>query len=805
MFGMPQMNTANDIRAKSVSDVFKASPSSVFEFFAKAGQGLYVPAYQRPYSWDKANITRLVEDVSHGFLMLVGQPDTVTFLGTIIAIHDTQHKTVSPLVRGKVPSRVMTIIDGQQRLTSLLIMATVLHEHLRLAVHKLKASDEAENWLSQEIQRQLAELHKTFEEDQGYGTGSYRYYPRMIRSFADQWSTDQQAKYLSPLAWYLHKYGEHLRATEAKPKKFILTLPPDIDDQLKNAHEAFQDRVKAVQKTLRILVDGVSSDEEGIEIPRWQAICESKQFQQALLNQTEFPESVTSVLSNPESDYHKALRTLLFSRFMLTRVGLTVVEATNEDSAFDLFEALNTTGEPLTAYETFKPKVIQNATLEQFLVSESHRHLNDIDQYLSQFKKTDDKQEATRNLVVSFALAETGEKRSRHLSEQRRFLRDRYEAAGDNSEKQNFVRHLAHCASFYSVAWPTDSTEKPTFGDFDTAVSDSARICIDYLRQSNHTITIGPLTRFYAVAMEARESGDTHAQKQAVRELEEAIKAIAAFWTLWRSSRPGTDSIDTHYRSLMQSPPSQPVGGEVDCPERFLSLARRPLRSGVPTAPNAEALKLALRSILTHFGKIDGKAAWVKKASEQVATKTNAVSRFLLLTALHDSPADIASPGLNEKGTTGSVNLLTFETWKALGTLEHIAPQKPDVSGDWPGSLYSEQAGELIETLGNLTLLPHSINASISNRSWKSKNYLYKVLASSSEQGMMSLLENAQEFGVNAPTQQLLESKSIYMAQIDALAKVTDDWTVDIVRARGIRLAELSWGKLSTWLDWPAQ
>lgn len=798
------MTTTNDTRAKSVSDVFKASPSSVFEFCAKVGQGLYVPAYQRPYSWDKANITRLVEDVSHGFRMLVVQPDTVTFLGTIIAIHDTQHKTVSPLVRGMVPSRVMTIIDGQQRLTSLLIMATALHEHLRLAARKLKVSVDAELWLSQEIQRQLAELHKTFEEDQGYGTGSFRYYPRMIRSFVDQWSADKQALYLSPLAWYLHKYGEHLRLTESAPKKFVLSPPLKIDDQQKDEHAAFHDRAKAVQKALLGLVNGASPDDEGLEIPKWQEAISSKQFQQALLNQTEFPECVVAVLAaDVETDFHKALRTLLFSRFLLTRVGLTIVEATNEDSAFDLFEALNTTGEPLTAYETFKPKVIQSATLEQFLQSASRRHLSDIDGYLAQFKKTDDKQEATRNLVVSFALAETGEKLSRHLSEQRRYLRDKYEAVGDESEKLTFVRHLAQCASFYRAAWPTEVVDKPKFGDFDTMVSDSARICIDYLRQSNHSITIGPLTRFYSAALDAREFGDAQAQKQAVRELEEAIKAVAAFWTLWRASRPGTDGIDTHYRSLMQPLPIQVTSSAIECPERFLSLARRPFKSNSIVAPSVVALKLALRSILSHFGKIDGKAAWVQKTSMQVATKVNAVTRFLLLTALHDSPADIASPGLNEKGTTGSVNLLTFETWKALGTLEHIAPQKADVDSDWSAALYSDNARELIDTLGNLTLLPHSINASISNRSWRSKNYLYKVLSSPSEQGMKLLLENAQEYGVNTPTQQLLESKS-YMAQIDALAKVTGDWTVDMVNARGNRLAELSWDKLSVWLDWPS-
>jgi Protein of unknown function DUF262/Protein of unknown function (DUF1524) len=793
------MNNTNDTRAKSVSDVFKASPSSVFEFFAKAGQGLYVPAYQRPYSWDKANISRLVEDVSHGFKMLVSQPDTVTFLGTIIAIHDTQHKTVSPLVRGKVPSRVMTIIDGQQRLTTLLIIATVLHEKLRLATKKLKTTNDAENWLIQEIQRQLAELQTTFEADQGYGDGGFRFYPRMIRSFDDQWSTDKQALYKSPLAWYLHKYGEHLRASENPTKKFGMSVPNDITEQLKNVHEAFQERVKAAHKSLRALDDGTQHEDDGMEIPQWTDIVKNKPFQQALLNQTELPDVVCTLLLTEETDFHKALRALLFSRFLLTRVGLTVVEATNEDSAFDLFEALNTTGEPLTAYETFKPKVIQNTTLEQYLKSSSHKHLLDIDEYLSQFLKTDEKQEATRNLVVTFALAETGEKLSRHLSEQRRFLRDRYEVLGDSDERTNFVKHLASCSSFYRFAWPPISANKPTFGEFDSSISDTARICIDYLRQSNHTITIAPLTRFYAAALLTKESNDTQAQKQAVRELEEAIKAVAAFWTLWRGSRNGTDGVDSHYRSLMQLPPA---GDDQSRAERFVALARRPLRSDKTAEPKSKALKAALRSILKEAGKIEGKDVWAQKANSQSAYKANAVTRFLLLTALHDSPADISKPGLNEKGTTGSVNLLTFESWRALSTLEHIAPQKTETTSDWPSELYTaDQTAEVIDSLGNLTLLPHSINSSVSNRSWKSKRFLYQVLASPSEKGMKDLLDKAQEFGVSQPTQQLLESKSLYMAQIDALGKVNGDWTIEMITQRGQRLAELCWDKLYAWID----
>lgn len=797
--------TTSESRAKSVSDVFKASPFSVFEFFAKAGQGLYVPAYQRPYSWDKSNITRLVEDVAHGFKMLVIQPDVVTFLGTIIAINDTQHRTISPVVKGQVPSRVMTIIDGQQRLTSLLILCTGLHENLRLLSLKLKKDVETDVWLFDEVQRQLAELNKIFEEDQGYG--AHRFYPKMIRSFVDQWSTNAQARYHSPLAWHLFKYGEHVRATLEKPKKFEYTIPADIDKQREGDHNSFKERLLEVQRALKVVQNGPKNteQEEGVELPKWGDTVASKQFQQALLNQTEFPAAVVAVLQGEETDFHRALRTLLFSRFLLSRVGLTVVEATNEDSAFDLFEALNTTGEPLTAYETFKPKVIQQQKLEHFEQSQNYKYLSSIDEYLAQFKKTDEKQDATRDLVVSFALAESGYKLSRHLSEQRRYLRDRYESLEGDDEKLKFVRHLAQSASYVSVAWPSDASEKPSFGEFDTSISEVARICADMLRLSNHTITISPIARFYAAAVEAKADGDAGKLKIAVRDLEDAVKAIAAFWTLWRASRAGTESIDSHYRNLMLLPSQADEDGVL----RFIGLARKPLTDKAGTGgeglpPNAAQLKEALRSILKNYGKIENREMWVERARTQPATKTRAVTRFLLLSALHDSPADISTPGLNEKGVPGSVPLMTFENWRALHTLEHIAPgTPPKPTSDWDEKLYEENYGDraLIDTIGNLTLLPGSINSSISNRTWRTKNYLYRLLSSPSDQGFKVLLEKANEFSVSAPTEDLLNKKMTYLAQIDALAKVEGTWSLELVTARGTRLAELAYDRLSAWLE----
>ena len=83
-----------------IKDVFSAQPKSVWEYLCENGQGLYIPAYQRHYSWDKNKISRLIEDTCHGFSTLVEREDAITFIGTIIAIHDMNMTTVEPAVKG---------------------------------------------------------------------------------------------------------------------------------------------------------------------------------------------------------------------------------------------------------------------------------------------------------------------------------------------------------------------------------------------------------------------------------------------------------------------------------------------------------------------------------------------------------------------------------------------------------------------------------------------------------------------------------------------------------------------------------
>lgn len=172
----------------NISDYFTAESHSMMEFLTANGQGLYIPAYQRQFTWDDSKLKKLFDDSTHGLKKLLIQEDSVTFIGTIIAIHDTTNATVNPPNRTGLPSRVMTIIDGQQRLTSLLMLTTVLHNELNDLFDKYKEKNKKEideengedgddDWLEETVLQAIGDLEKCFIEKQNYGSEDYKWYP----------------------------------------------------------------------------------------------------------------------------------------------------------------------------------------------------------------------------------------------------------------------------------------------------------------------------------------------------------------------------------------------------------------------------------------------------------------------------------------------------------------------------------------------------------------------------------------------------------------------------------------------------
>lgn len=765
-----------------ISDVFGAHPKSVWEYLCENGQGLYVPAYQRQYSWDKSKIARLFEDICHGFTMLIDHEDSITFLGTIIAIHDTQYLTVNPLVKGDVPSRVMTIIDGQQRLTTLLLIITTLHEEIRMRASKQKPEGKPEvEWLSEECLKVVGRLAKTFEEDKDYGDGAFRFYPRMIRAYDDSWSRKKdKAQYKSPIGNYLHVYGQHARIMPEKPFKFEIPI--------NDADSSKQKRLADGRRIIQTLTKAVAeNDQVLLELPVFDQIIESASFQDILVK-SDFPQPVREVIQIEGNDnYKQLLRLVLFSNFVLDRVAVTIVTAKNEDYAFDMFESLNTTGEPLTAFETFKPRVIHSEGLEQYEKSNSFEYLKTVEAYLESFAKTDEKQDATSRLIVAFASAERGEKLSKRLSDQRRFFKDNFDKLEIGDSKQDFVRHLSHSSIFVQYSWPDSKAAIPKVFSVDEAETDEVILCLDLLRSFKHTITLGPLIRFYSEIRKA----DNDSRAMAVENFVKAVKAIAAFSVLWRASRRGTENIDMHYRRLMEE--GYPAVG-------LAPLARRNSQGDISKAPDAELFRNALAMILAVEGKIEKRDDWTKLTAKIPAYKNNReITRFLLLAAAHDSAEDKKFPGLTVAGKTDLLRLLDFSHWRddVSQTVEHIAPCTRE--DGWLDEIYDDD--ETIDRLGNLTLLPRSENASISNGSWAKKRLIYKILSAETSDELDPLLNHALQQGIaiSESTAELL-ANSRYLPMAKAVSRIEGDWTLDLVESRSVRIAELAWKRIAPWI-----
>ena len=763
-----------------IKDVFGAQPKSVWEFLCENGQGLYIPSYQRQYSWDASKINRLIEDTCHGFSHLVSHKDAITFIGTIIAIHDTELLTVEPLVKSDVPSKVMTIIDGQQRLTTLLLINTVLHDEIKHRSRYLDQLEKSEgiNWLFEECMKVSSRLGKTFEEDKDYGDEGYRHYPRMIRAYDDSWSRKKNnASYRSPIGNYLHKYGEYIRQGDFK--RFKYAVPEGNNDNVPK-YGFLQSARLAIEKKLVSLL----GDSE--ELPDFKVILSSKEFQNILLN-SEFPEPVHEMLLSDQSDQKlkQLTRLVLLANFILDRVAITIVTARNEDYAFDMFESLNTTGEPLTAFETFKPRIIYSEKLAVYKESESYGYVNTVEEYLESFTKPNEKQDVTSRLIVSFALAESGRKLSTRLSEQRRYLRDTYEGidASRPDLRREFVEHLSHAAIFMRQVWKRKKSDEADLS-FLGFKDEELLICIDLLRQMNHSITTALMIRFFS---EFRKANNNQSREIAASNFSSAVKAITAFSVIWRSSRKGTDAIDSIYRELMSS----------GCSSQSLP----PLARASGEVLNVEGLKRSLAFFLKEKGKIANREDWIDLVSKVPSYSNHKEStRFILLAAAHDSAEDPDYPGLNIKGKEGLLNIFNFTNWRgeASQTVEHISPQSRSGNG-WEDF---DDHDLTTHKLGNLTLLPSSENSSIGNGSWPRKRLIYKILAAETLDQLERLLKKSreQEIDFSMPTTELLNN-SRYLPMVRAISKVEGDWTEKLIEDRTRRITELAWLRIAPWLE----
>lgn len=233
---------------------------------------------------------------------------------------------------------------------------------------------------------------------------------------------------------------------------------------------------------------------------------------------------------------------------MNDRMVFTVVTTESEDDAFDMFEALNTTGEPLTAFETFKPKVIEAEGMQNYETSPSFKFVAEIELYLENFKKAEARQNATSEMLVPFSLSETGEKLQKKLTDQRRYLREQFEsnALTNIEDKRGFVQRLAHLSKFMRTVWKAPAGEQIIFRAHQK-LDPHTLVGLNVLRETNHHIVVAPLTRFYGEL----ETADDEDVESKFCDFTSAVRASVAFSVIWRSAFGGSANIDSRYRDVL--------------------------------------------------------------------------------------------------------------------------------------------------------------------------------------------------------------------------------------------------------------
>lgn len=767
-----------------VKDLFEAEAGSFGDtMMAHNGvAGYRIPEYQRQYNWRQEHLRRLLADCLNGFHRLSTSPGPeYTFLGSIIlATDDSSEPTFD--------STSLIVVDGQQRLTTLILITCALFQRIR--EHRsdiLHLTSDTQNWLNAEIETQLAQLHQC-AIGQFVRLGSTYPYSRMIRSGDHRGDSAAKSDYKSPIGRFLWQFADY--AINQNPTFHFGA----IDDEAPSSHVTLNYKY-ICQELDGYLYDPDSRSHEDDADEDIGVVSKAKFRESNLLRlfrrRDVHPDQRTKDRCAGElaksSEAEGLIRLVLFSSYLTQRVVLTRVEAQNEGDAFDIFDALNTTGEPLTALETCKPLVIRFENDEDgYAGSKSEEAWEDMESALAEAYSEPAKQQIeTKQMLTSFALYFDGHKLPLDLTNQRRYLRERFrQTANLNKDTaRGFVRSLSEMSEFRLQYWDKTAIDGLGVSAAGAERSDSLKLCLRFIADMNTSLAVPILARYWS------EYGEYDEDQSFLS----ATKAVTAFLALRRSVTVGTARIDSDFRRLMGNRPAS--GGDPLCIGTRLSHHILPI----------DSLRGELREFLRQpqIG-VEDKTSWMAKTRdvEFGSQAPRPLCRFLLLAAVHNARPDESSPGLVEKSGVvqgADIDFFNHRNWvgQKYATVEHIAPTTNPGDG-WQRNIYARAATR--QQIGNLLLLPERENQSIGNSKWQRKKIFYAALTAKSRAERDALMKTAKSEGYRfgKKTQILLQSQE-RLNMLDHLDHV-EDWTARLIEQRTENILELVWDEISPWL-----
>ena len=242
-------------------DIYITQALSTKDLLGQAGQCFYLPSYQRHYAWDAQQVKQLCDDIFEGISRLYVNDKTFTFCGSVITVKDANASSVYPKVIHDQPTSVLLLIDGQQRLTTLMMIVMVVHEEIQNRINLFKkdrvgAVPGVDDWLYANAKSASEDLHNALVVTQPEKNFKKPLYPRMIRAGFDQWSPDENTqKYESPIAFLVNQYMAHKNSGVATSY-----IPPTRPKTVFRGEKEFLTRFSEIKSMVQNQITGNTDD-----------------------------------------------------------------------------------------------------------------------------------------------------------------------------------------------------------------------------------------------------------------------------------------------------------------------------------------------------------------------------------------------------------------------------------------------------------------------------------------------------------------------------------------------------------------
>lgn len=779
---------------------FKHDAASLHDFFSQGGRGFYVPYYQRNYSWDEENATKLIEDIFSSIKRTLSKPNNSIFLGTVI-LHD--EKNVQTGVHSDTPNlltKVANVVDGQQRITSIAMLACAIEEQINQMVPTLKAlagSATEFDALATELTDELPNIRRFYSVEITKTGAQPKLKPKIIRAgdvsanpVSDQWtlSGDINHFYRSNTSSFLSQFIAGI-AIESIP----------TDERVESVLEVFREKISEEIKAADVILATGLLSANGVT-------------DGSLSNFMAYPPTwanIDALSPDEQALYCGGMLLLAVCSFLKNSCHLVVIECLDLGLAFDMFQSLNATGTPLTAFEVFKPQIVKawGAGYSTAIKPQVDR----IEKVFEIESNSSDKEELTDKVIVSSALVFNGMERSRRFSEERDWLTDTLEgslSAGVPTQKSiDFVTSIADQAEYFlSFIKPRRSPKNSNSFGLSTHLqtmgltpqqADRAALCVFYLKDAGHQFAHAVLSVFYSKLLRAQASAATRAA--AAVEFVAVCEATAAFFTFFMGAQQGRFP-DSDYRALFQS-----AAGNI-------SFANGAANQTAAFVKAAFRQALENQKIYDAADPVAARQIWVDQAKENPWYSRKAVCRFALFVSAHDAAPDLTpgNEGLFINGMANSADLLNCRVWhmSSYEVIEHVAtrdqPSSIKFASHFDPALYPGNYS-VVDKLGNLTLLSGPVNSSIYSE-WPDKVFYYWNLTTPGATATGptgTALAASLGIGSVPPALSTLVAASSYLSHLAPLAHRGQcglHWNTAFIAKRSENLCQRVFDKLDAWL-----